>query len=122
MDCSDESCIMPSRHCKTISLHFYRMAMLIVRCYLGIADGVVILKLFPNPVVPLKSLLFLLPCYLEHVQQSSFNANSKNYDLTRYKVQSAWNERNGRIRAPLLEMKVLGFVGGGKTGAVGKGS
>lgn len=103
-------------------LHFYRIAMLIVRRYLGIADGVVILKLFPNPVVPLKSLLFILPCYLEHVQQSSFNANRRNYDLTRYKVQSAWNERKGRIRAPLLEMKALGFVGGGKAGAVGKGS
>lgn len=121
MDYSDESCTMPSRQCK-ISPNFYKMIMLIVRRHLGIAEGLVIIKLFPNPVVPLKSLLFLLPCYLEHVQQSSFNANNRNYDLTRYKVQSAWKERNVRIRAPLLEMKVLGFVGGGKAGSVGKGS
>lgn len=78
---------MPSRQCK-ISQNFHKMATLIVKCHIRIEDVIVILKLFPNPVVPLKSLLFLLPCYLEHVQQSSFNANNRNYDL-RYKVQSA---------------------------------
>lgn len=105
VDCSNESCTMPSR----LSTKW--------PCWLSdlrIADGVVILKLFPNPVVPLKSLLFLLPCYLEHVQQFSFNANNRNYNLTRHKVQSAWNDRKVWIRAHLLEMKALGFVGGRK--------